>query len=415
MTVSFENVESELRRARMLCELQRLDDATSLLGAVIAVDPENTEAWCLLAAASLELKDFEAALRAAETAISLTPDSEFPHRLASLALRGLHRHADALERAREAVRLDTHEWRAHVCLARALTHERRDLVEARQAADRALALAPEEVDAHITAGAVALADGRRVDAEASFRRALTIEPQSSAAHNELARLQMSGRTITNAVGLAQAADGFATAVRIDPHAQVSRHNLEVVLRVFLARTTYFIFIAAFLITRVGGSPGEPGARLLPVAWLVVPAVFTWRFIGRLSAGLREYLLTLIVRDRKIRFAVSLDVLAVICLLVAAITPASIQSGLIGAGAAAGLLARLILRAEVDRGSRAPQGLDAQSTLGAPVLWLLLIGLALIGVALVVSTFTASAGVGGALVGLACIGVSAWIFQLINRR
>ena len=206
--------------------------------------------------------------------------------------------------------------------------ESSDLPAAREAAQRAGGLAPNRAETHITAGVLAARAKRRQEAEASFRQALSIDPQNSVAHSELARMRMGGRHHTNPVGLADAATGFATSIRVDPRAEHARRNLELVLRVFLAKASYFILIDAYLIARLGSSSGQAAARLLPIVLLALPAGYAWRFVTRLGPDLRRYLLGL-YHDGHIRLAAGLDALAVACLLAAALAPEGIRGGLAG--------------------------------------------------------------------------------------
>src|SRR5207302_1034027 len=106
----------------------------------------------------------------------------------------------------------------------------------------AVALAPHEADTHLALGGAAAAVGKRADAEAAFQRALSIDPQNTVAHNELARLQLRKSSISRPGALGEAAASFATAVRSDPRADVSRRNFELVIRVFLSRVSYLVFL-----------------------------------------------------------------------------------------------------------------------------------------------------------------------------
>ena len=80
-----------LNRARALCELRRFPEAATLLRQAIASDPQNPEALGLLASAELNAGNYEAALEAAESGLAVTPQAEWPHRLASVSLRHLKR------------------------------------------------------------------------------------------------------------------------------------------------------------------------------------------------------------------------------------------------------------------------------------------------------------------------------------
>jgi tetratricopeptide (TPR) repeat protein len=404
-----------LERASALYELRRFPEAAGLLRQAIASEPQNPAAWSLLAAAELSAGNHDSGLKAAERAIPLVPDAEWPQRLAAQALRLLGRTEESIRHAREAVRLDPDSWQSHTTLARSLAMDNSNLPEAREAAGRAIALAPNHAEAHITAGVVAAAAKDRSDAEASFRQALSIDPQNSVAHSELARMRMGGRHHTNPVGLADAATGFATSVQVDPRSGHGRRNLEVVLRVFLAKASYFIFIDAYLIARIGSSSSPPAARLLPILLLAIPAGYAQRFITRLSGDLRKYLLRLLTHDRKIGLAVSLDALAVACLIAAALVPQSVRNGLAGTAAVSALIGRLILWSQVEQSSRAARGLEHRHTLGTPVLWLLAVALGLIAIAMFFAGISSRTGLTGILVALLLAAGSALTVRSIKRR
>jgi Flp pilus assembly protein TadD len=404
-----------LQRANALCELRRFAEAAALLHQTIASHPENAEAWSLLAAAELGTGNNEACLQAAETAISLDPESEWPHRLASAALRRMGRIGESIHQAREAIRIDSNSWPAFIELARSLMHNKTDLKEAREAAARALALAPDRAAPHLAAGVVAAASKDRTGAEACFRNALSIDPENTAAHNELARMQTKRQTRINPTGLANAATGYATSIRIDPQADQGRHKLEVVLRMFLAKTSYLILLDAYIIARLTANSSTATARLLPVIFLAVPAAYATRFVTRLDTSLRAHLVRLLTRERNIRLAAGLDTIAIACLLASALAPQSARAALAGAAALSTLIARLILWSQIQHSSRAARGLPASPTLSTTTFALIATALILAAILMVYATTTAHAGTGGIVFAVLCAIGSGAILYRIRRR
>jgi tetratricopeptide (TPR) repeat protein len=415
MSAPADRVTGALQRAGALCELRRFPEAAALLRETIAGEPQRHEAWSWLAAAELGAGNHQPALGAAERAIALDPDAEWPRRLASTALRLLGRIEESVGHAREAVRLDPGGWYTHTTLARSLAKHGPDLPEALAAAERAVALGPDRAEAHITAGVVAATAGDRAAAETAFRRALAIDPQSGVAHSELARLRMGGGRRANPTGLAEAATGFARSIAVDPHTASARRNLELVLRVFLAKMSYFIFIDAYLVARIGSSSGQPLARLLPIALFAIPAGYAWRFLARLSGNLREYLLRLPLQDGKIGLAVALEVLAVACLLAGALVPQSSRTGLAGGAAAAALVGRVVLWTQVEHSSRVARGLQPRPAFGTPAMWIVAAALILTAAFLALATATSKAGPGGVVAAGACAAASVAIVRRIKRR
>jgi Tfp pilus assembly protein PilF len=346
MTVQPPEVQAALERAALLCDLRRFSEAAEQLRPALAADPQNETGLCLMAQALLGQGDHEAALTMAERAIAVNPDEEWPYRIAAFALDALGRNEAAVAMARSSVRLSPHLAQAHTALARLLASGGRDLEEASAAADQALALAPHDADSFLTVGMVAAARGRIEFARQSFLQALAVEPDSSAAHNELARLQLKHRRFGNPVGLAEAAGGFASALQVDPRAEVSRRNLDLVLYLFLLRTSYAIFVVAWVATRIRSATNAPLPRAIPALLLLVPVFFAGRFLRGLSPSLRSYLGRLL-RDWYIAVAVAFDALAALGLVLGAALP-DLSYPAFAVAAVLGLLARLTLYLRVRR-------------------------------------------------------------------
>jgi tetratricopeptide (TPR) repeat protein len=184
------NSANALTRVSTLIDLGRFAQAAQDAGTILAAEPHNPRALCLLARARLGLDDNPAALKAAEAAIAADLDNEWAFRIASVALDRMGMHYASVKMARSAVRVAPHLSDCHARLALALAALGTDFDEAQLAADRAVQLNPHSLDAHLAAGAVAAAEGRREDARSAYERALAIDPTSSTAHNNLARLHL---------------------------------------------------------------------------------------------------------------------------------------------------------------------------------------------------------------------------------
>jgi tetratricopeptide (TPR) repeat protein len=336
-------------RVEMLCDLERWADALPLAGRLLATEPENHVAWCLLAQCQLGLGQYDGALSAAQRAAALAPDSEWPQRLVSFASTYLGRHDDAVRAARESVRLDPHAWQTHARLAAAAVRQQAGLgrlarqaqpgrAEAAGAADRALALAPDEPQVQLIYGTVAASRGERAVAERAYRAALQLDPQSSGAHHLLATLHLRRRT--GPVGLAEAATGFATALAADPTAQVSRRSLELTLRLFLGRAGYGLFVTAYL-SLLFAAVSAPWSRAIPVLLVALPILFVIAFLRRLSPQLRTFLRQLL-RHGPTAAAVGLEGLCILLMSAGVVAGQAIRPGLAVAATIIALLARLVL-------------------------------------------------------------------------
>ena len=336
MSGSAAGAARSVAHATALSDLRRFDEAVALLRQTIAIEPENAKAYCQLSRALLGIGGHDAeALAAARSAIAIQPENEWPYRLGSLALSASGQHGDAIAMARTAIRLAPDQPYAHTALARALARSGTHLDEAQAAVTRAIALSPHDIECHMALGAVAMADSRYDDATTAFHQVLALDPDNSAALNELARVQLNQRRFDAGSALAAAAGGFADAVRIDPRAQVSRRNLDLVLHLFLTRLAYVIFLIAWF-GRVAGDSSTLNA--LPALLLVVPGWFAVRFWLKLNPQLRGHLLT-VARQPTIAVAAILDGAAIVCLVIGALASAGSP---LSVAAVLALAARLML-------------------------------------------------------------------------
>ena len=144
--------ETVLLQARQLLQVNRADDAITLLTEHLHGAPQDASALTLLASANLQLSRAEEALGASEKALAV--DSGYPaawqHR--SMALRQLGRHEDAIASAQQFVRLAPHLWASHYTLGlvlRGVPHRR---AEALLPAGRSVELAPQNADPYVLLG-----------------------------------------------------------------------------------------------------------------------------------------------------------------------------------------------------------------------------------------------------------------------
>jgi tetratricopeptide (TPR) repeat protein len=282
-------------RARTLIDLGRHEQAKAELAKALADDPASTEAWCLLAQCEQKAGDVNAMRYAAGQALASNPDSEWAHRLQSLALHKLGRHDEAVQAAREAVRLAPHQWQQYVVLVTSMI-PRLDVHygEAAWAADRAVELAPLHAETHLTRGVLAGARGNLPDAERNYREALKLDPENAAARNNLATIELRGNNLEAATA------GFAAALAENPRLQVARDNIDLVCRrvlrgARLAAQTVFIGVGFVTIT-YEGNPTFPAAVavLLTLLW----AVMVLRLIGRLAKPVRAHLRSQVRHNRR---------------------------------------------------------------------------------------------------------------------
>jgi tetratricopeptide (TPR) repeat protein len=152
MHTSMTKVAQDLARAIVMLDLKRHGEAASLLVHVVAAEPADSRAWCLLATAHLGMGQYQEAADAARRAITLTPFDDWPYRLASTAERHLRNDIAALTAATEACKLTPNHWRAYTCLAQAELARGYDAAE--RAAAKARELAPDEPEVHFVSGLI---------------------------------------------------------------------------------------------------------------------------------------------------------------------------------------------------------------------------------------------------------------------
>lgn len=203
------SVVETLQRAETLIELGRSEQAVELLGKALASEPNDAKLWCQLARAQLGLGRNQEVLEAAGQAIALAPDDEYGHRLASYALSEFGKHRQAAQAARECVRLAPDRWATHARLAETLAFTVRGRWgHARRAAERAVALAPDEPNAHLALAMVAFQSGRRRQARKILQQVLRLQPDNHFALHHLARLAWDSGKFGSAV------TGFGDALSV---------------------------------------------------------------------------------------------------------------------------------------------------------------------------------------------------------
>lgn len=233
---------ARLARASAMLDLNRYDQAASLLAQMVAADPGDSRAWCLLGVAQLRAGRNEEAAAAAERAISAAPSDDWPFRVASTAQVRLGDTAKAVATATEACKLAPGQWRAHLCLAQAALAAKSDLGAAGAAAANARRLGPNEPEAHFVAGKISFARGDRKAARAHQERVLALDPSHAGALNELGRIKLRRRA-----GNSVAARHFIQAAASAPDQGVYGRNVAAVVRRTLAQVIYLAFVTTFVV------------------------------------------------------------------------------------------------------------------------------------------------------------------------
>lgn len=230
--------ENLLQKAEHLAEIERWREAVPLLIKVIAKNPHDFHANCLLSLCHYNLKDFQTALEYAESAIAAEPEEEWGHRLRSVALTEQGRKKEALKSAEEAVRLEPDESFALQTLIYALlnsgVNKRAEEIALRMREDF-----PEMETTFFALGNVYLQSGNYYEAEHCFREALRLNPNSADARNNLgltllrqsqaadnSLFKPNNLSILNAAGEDEIQKHFTEAVRLEPTNETAAENLK---------------------------------------------------------------------------------------------------------------------------------------------------------------------------------------------
>jgi tetratricopeptide (TPR) repeat protein len=317
------DLAAERARAQVMLDLKRHDEAAALLRGIVAADPDDGRAWCLLAGALLGARQLPDAAEAAGRAAELRPSDDWPYRL--MCMTRIHQgHGYLAETAaREAVRLAPSGWRSHVCLAEAKLAVKTDFDGAERAAAEARRLAPNEPEVYVLSGRISLARGERRAARDYQEQALALNPSHSEAMNQL------GRIALRRPGSPQAARHFIQAARSAPKVGIYGQNVAVAVRHAVSRVVYLASLASWVVVLLNWT-GRAG-RTPVVAGLAAIAVLSGGLgavqLARMPAEVRQLL-----RSRTVGLALGVAYAPILLAVVVAIlTPrTAMQAALFGA-------------------------------------------------------------------------------------
>ncbi|MFI7217743.1 tetratricopeptide repeat protein [Micromonospora maritima] len=267
-----------LQRAHLLAELGRYDEGIDELTALIAAQPAHLEALTMLARMQLAADRPAEALAATETALAAAPDTVPALVARGLALLDLERWKAAAATADGILALGPTEAYAQRSAAAILSASRNGQA-ALDAAWRGVELAPDEPEAHLVLGLVAVRLELFDLAERAYREALRLDPELTGARQDAGVARLERRRyaatledLTEAVDLAPA--------RVDP-----ARTEDAGLRRLVLSAAGWSLAAAVLVAVL--APAAPGAsRLLAVLAAVGAGLLFGRPASRLP-GLRD--------------------------------------------------------------------------------------------------------------------------------
>ena len=232
----------------------------------------------------IQMRRYEEAVRAAETAIRFDPENEWSFRLLSVGLLGERRpkpiqflsvksRRAALRAAEESVRIapSAAAPRMQLSIASGANGRRAQAV---LAAEQAVQMAPNASPPFNVLGVAALRVGRIRGAEAAFRKSLQIDPQNSEALNNLGLVARARGRVT------EAPEHFGASVRSNPRSFMGARNAARMSNTLIGQMldTIAVLLLLFAGERIV-RPDVRGSDLVVVVGAVGAALAT-RFIWR---------------------------------------------------------------------------------------------------------------------------------------
>ncbi|MEO8718756.1 MAG: tetratricopeptide repeat protein [Burkholderiales bacterium] len=210
--------EAHLRLGETLNALGRAEEAIVALRAALELAPDLAEAHGSLGSALRDAGRLDEALVSCQRAVALKPDSALAHLNAGNVLRDKGFHDEAIASYRTATTLDTDFAEAHNNLGNAL-RDRHRLDEALASFERALQLNPGLAEAWLNVGSVFCRLRRFAEAAEVLRGLVARKPGFADAHLELGNALM-------AMGeQAAALASYREALTHDPESAVARWSL----------------------------------------------------------------------------------------------------------------------------------------------------------------------------------------------
>jgi len=338
-------------RATALIDLERYEDAATVLARRIAEAPQDVRAWLELARCHLGADEDERALEAVEEVLRLEPARLFAFIYRSKALRGLHRMEEAEAALREAIRLAPEYCYPYAQLAEVVAlragqlrqgqargnaealdrqHQASALLEeASQLAQEGIRLGPEDVDAYMSALRVAMIAGNHSAADRLEKAILRLDPEHTFA---LAR-QTERAASAPGVRAADAADMAAEALSVTPDSPLMQDQLDRATYRLL-RGTRWLALLCLLFTGVGldlvlvQEGDTPDALPLSVGqrlWNAGTLAAVWALVALLRyrkrrKGVRLNVRSLLRRDGWARLALGQSVAVMACVLAMELVP-----------------------------------------------------------------------------------------------
>jgi cytochrome c-type biogenesis protein CcmH/NrfG len=320
--------------ADALIDVRRYDEAAALLGRRLAEEPDDVRAWTKLARCRLGAKDPEQALDAIDEALRRAPEDVNALYIHAQVLRRAD-HLDQAERWRKAeaslraaLRVDPGNSPVYASLAQFVLFYPSRRAEALELAREAVRLDPEEVRAYQALWMTAAGASDTETYDWALRQVLRLEPT-----NSQALMLVSGQEAGQpGVTAGRAAEIFADALAVHPDSPGLQRDLDgATYRLLRGMRWLALLCLAAAGAMIDLFPGEgEEVRELPVPlgnriWvlIVMAAVWgfgAWRRYRRLRAGVRLNVASLVRRGRWARIVLAQAAWTLLCALLITLPP-----------------------------------------------------------------------------------------------
>jgi len=191
-------------------EAGRFPQAEQLYRQILAVDPQNSDAWHFLGLLAYQFGQPKPAIEWMGRAVQLSPKKALYYGNLALAFEADGQIERAVLCYNQAIELDPNHAEAHSNLSIVLQAQGR-LAEAVMAAHRAVQLRPDYAEAFNNLGNIYHAQGRTAEAMAAYREALRLRPELAAVQANL------GNVLADIRQFDQAEQCYRAAIERDPN------------------------------------------------------------------------------------------------------------------------------------------------------------------------------------------------------
>jgi tetratricopeptide (TPR) repeat protein len=314
-----------LEKVQHLVDLDRYTEARAELTRYLATEPDSVIGLCLLSTCELGLENYHLALSAADKALAVMPEGDWPLRLRALALDKLGQSGAAREAAEAAVAADPNYWANHHTLANVSVTV--DKHAAYEAAARAVELAPHQPEAYVTLGLTLSHLKRRREERAAYTEALRLDPQNAMALNNLAAADI------NRARLSRGTRNLVAGLRLAPSERILQHNLDALVMRLMTRLLNVLLLCGVIGLIVANQLADGaywGRASAGTLLITADVALAWWTLRHLPKGAWRHLRGIPRRmTTPQRWAALLLVIFTLALLAAAFLPGELW--LIGAG------------------------------------------------------------------------------------